>query len=199
MSSDCLKKHHLNRARTTDGSNLPPKRGRRFVIQKHADCQLHYDFPLEINGVLVSWAIPKGLSTDPARKRLAIRTKDHSLQYADFEGVIPAGKYGAGTVMVWDQGQYRNLRAAANKGKRRCSMTGALQEGLLEIWLDGRKLQGGFALKRLRKAAPSKWLASKMKDSKADTQHDPFSEAPDSVLTGRSMREITLQAQADSA
>ncbi len=108
-----------------------------FVIQKHDASTLHYDFRLEIDGVLKSWAVPKGPSTDPREKRLAMPTEDHPLDYADFEGVIPEGEYGAGTVLVWDKGPYRNLRA--EKEGDGATMTEALQEGKLEVWLEGER------------------------------------------------------------
>ncbi|MGD8568272.1 MAG: DNA polymerase ligase N-terminal domain-containing protein [Gammaproteobacteria bacterium] len=167
--------------------------GRRFVIQKHDARQLHYDFRLEINGVLVSWAVPKGLSTDPRTKRLGIQTEDHPLPYADFEGVIPQGEYGAGTVMVWDQGTYRNLRGNARKGKQRRNMSDALKEGMLEIWLEGEKLQGGYAIKRIRNGDKPQWLIIKMKDNKADARRNPVSTEPDSVKTGRNLRQISTE------
>src|SRR4030081_3256855 len=125
----------------------PPGRVRRrsgrkliFVVQKHDASRLHYDFRLEINGVLASWAVPKGPSLDPAVKRLAIRTEDHPIEYANFEGVIPEGQYGAGTVMVWDKGTYQTdpLGSAAEQ----------LAQGELNPHLPRKKLQRGFVLIR---------------------------------------------------
>lgn len=168
------------------------KTASRFVIQKHDASHLHYDFRLAIEGVLVSWAVPKGLSTDPRVKRLAIQTEDHPLDYIDFEGVIPAGQYGAGTVLVWDTGRYRNLRAEkSGDGK---SMPASLREGLIEVWLEGSKLAGGYALKRIRPGKKPQWLVIKMRDEKADARRNPVSTRPESVLTGRTLKEIAAAA-----
>jgi len=161
---------------------------RRFVIQKHDARSLHYDLRLEIDGVLVSWAVPRGLSTDPSAKRLAIQTEDHPLDYIDFEGVIPAGEYGAGTVLVWDTGSYRNLRAG--KGPHSLGMPESLADGLIEVWLEGNKLRGGYALKRTGDGDKPRWLAIKMRDEEADARRNPVSTEPDSVKTGRGLDEI---------
>ncbi len=110
-----------------------------FVVQQHDARSMHYDFRLEINGVLVSWAVPKGPSMDPKIKRLAIRTEDHPLDYAGFEGFIPEGNYGAGTVIVWDTGTYTNLKTDV-------TMQESLNRGEITIQLHGKKLKGGFAL-----------------------------------------------------
>jgi DNA ligase D-like protein (predicted 3'-phosphoesterase) len=166
--------------------------GRRFVIQKHDASSLHYDFRLEVGGVLASWAVPKGLSTDPREKRLAIRTEDHPLDYADFEGVIPEGEYGAGTVLLWDRGTYRNLRA--RKGRKSQGMEDALDEGLIEVWLEGKKLKGGYALKRIEGGEKARWLAIKMDDEEADARRRPTSTEPASVESGRDLDEIAAEA-----
>src|SRR5438132_4733421 len=114
----------------------------RFVIQKHDATSLHYDFRLEVDGVLKSWAVPKGPSTDPRDKRLAMPTEDHPLEYADFEGVIPEGEYGAGPVIVWDAGTYRNL---TERDGREIPMAEGLRRGHVKVWLDGRKLRGAYS------------------------------------------------------
>ncbi len=168
--------------------------GRRFVIQKHDASTLHYDFRLEFGGVLVSWAVPKGLSTDPREKRLGIQTEDHPREYIDFEGVIPEDEYGAGTVLVWDTGAYRNLRA--RKGAQSRSMEDAYKEGLIEVWLEGKKLEGGYALKRIESGKKSRWLIIKMDDEFADARRRPTSTEPASVKSGRSVGEIAEQEQA---
>ena len=157
----------------------------RFVIQKHDASTLHYDVRLAIGDVLVSWAVPKGPSTDPSEKRLAQRTEDHPLSYANFEGVIPEGQYGAGTVLVWDHGPYRNLRTE----KDGASMRESLDDGKVEVWLEGEKLQGGYALIRIDDA-DDRWLLIKMDDEAADARRNPTSTEPASVLSGRTLDEI---------
>lgn len=168
--------------------------GRRFVIQKHDASSLHYDFRLEVDKVLVSWAVPKGLSADPGDRRLAIQTEDHPLDYADFEGVIPEGEYGAGAVIVWDTGHYRNLRA--NKGKDSKSMEASIKDGLVEVWLEGDKLNGGYALKRTYRGKKPAWLLIKMDDEEADARRNPVSTQPDSVVSGRSIRDVYREEEA---
>lgn len=120
----------------------------RFVIHKHHASRLHYDFRLEIDGVLVSWALPKGPSTDPSQKRYAARVPDHALEYIDFEGVIPIGHYGAGPVMVWDKGTFEN---AKHKNGKLIPLSQCLQDGALTFFLHGKKLQGLYALIRISK------------------------------------------------
>ena len=142
--------------------------------------------------MLKSWAVPKGPSTDPRQKRLALRTEDHPLEYATFEGVIPEGEYGAGTVLVWDIGTYRNLRA--EKEDDGASMEQALAEGKVEVWLEGKKLRGGYALIRTDKSDDERWLLVKMADDEADPRRDPISSQPESVLSGRSLEEIAAEA-----
>lgn len=134
-------------------------RAQRFVVQKHDASRLHYDFRLMIDGALASWAVPKGPSRDPGAKRLAVRTEDHPPEYAKFEGRIPKGEYGAGTVRIWDRGSYRNLRDA--------SMKKSLRDGMIEIGLKGKKLRGGYALRRIAKGKKPRWLLIKMKDKYA--------------------------------
>src|SRR5262245_32179322 len=161
-------------------------RRRIFVVQKHDASRLHYDFRLAVNGVLVSWAVPKGPSMNPAEKRLAVRTEDHPLEYAEFEGVIPAGQYGAGTVMVWDLGPYEPQDGIPPDKQ--------LARGKIDVVLQGQKLNGSFTLvatgKRLDHQKES-WLLIKQRDAHADPSWDI--ESPDldrSVLTGRSLKEI---------
>ena len=182
--------------RTGEPSSGKSGNGQRFVIQKHDASSLHYDLRLEIDGVLVSWAVPKGPSTDPSDKRLAIQTEDHPLDYADFEGCIPEGEYGGGTVMVWERGSYRNLRSG-KEGSSSLSMEESLKDGLIEVWLDGDKLHGGYALKRIRKGKKPQWLLIKMDDEGADARRNPVSTEPDSVKTGRSIAQIAKQEADD--
>lgn len=154
-----------------------------FVIQKHDATRLHYDFRLEVDGVLKSWAIPKGPSTNPKDKRLAVMVNDHAMDYAKFEGVIPEG-YGAGTVMVWDIGTYKNIKESNGES---LSMKECLKKGQIEIFLEGEKLHGGYALIRMQ---DKNWLLIKMKDEHADARRNPVSSQPNSALTGRSLKEI---------
>lgn len=159
----------------------------RFVIQKHRATTLHYDFRLEVDGVLKSWAVPKGPSMSPKEKRLAVPTEDHPLDYADFEGVIPEGSYGAGTVLVWDRGTYQNLTA---KEGQEIGVAEALQRGHVSFWLAGEKLRGGYALTRFRTGKGEAWLLVKMDDAGADPGRDPVATEPRSVISGRTLEEI---------
>jgi DNA ligase D-like protein (predicted 3'-phosphoesterase) len=160
-----------------------------FVIQQHAASTMHFDFRLEVDGVLKSWAVPKGPSTDPRRKRLAVQVEDHPLEYADFEGVIPEDEYGGGAVIVWDAGPYRNLRTD-DDGKE-VPLEKALRQGRVEVWLEGRKIRGGHALVRSKsKGDRSNWLLVKMKDEGADARRNPVSTQPESVLSGRTVRQV---------
>lgn len=153
----------------------------RFVIQKHAARSLHYDFRLEAGGALKSWAVPKGPSTDPRDKRLAMRVEDHSLGYGDFEGVIGEG-YGAGAVIVWDTGSYRNLGDAP--------IEEGIELGHATFWLEGKKLRGGWSLRRIADGADERWLLVKKRDDEADARRNPVSTQPESVLSGRTIEEV---------
>ena len=160
-----------------------------FVIQKHEASTLHYDFRIEVDGVLKSWAVPKGPSTDPSVKRLAVPTEDHPLAYADFEGVIPEGEYGGGTVMLWDRGPYRNLKVNED-GIVEKSVAQQVEEGHVTIWLEGQKVRGGYALIRTGTGEKARWLLIKMDDGEADARRNPTSTENLSVKTGRTMAEI---------
>lgn len=164
-----------------------------FVIQKHRASTLHYDFRLEVDGVLKSWAVPKGPSTDPSQRRLAIPTEDHPLAYADFEGVIPEEEYGGGTMLVWDRGSYRNLKEEAQDGEAPKSVSQQIEDGHVTIWLEGQKLSGGYALVRTGKGDDARWLLIKMKDDGADARRNPTSTEPRSVKTGRTLEEVRKQ------
>ena len=150
-----------------------------FVIQKHAASSLHYDFRLEVGGVLRSWAVPKGPSTDPSEKRLAIEVDDHPLSWGEYEGVIGSG-YGAGRVIVWDRGSYRAL-------DEELSMEEALERGRASFWLEGEKLRGGWALTRMR---DGQWLLVKRRDELADAGRDPVADEPGSVVSGRTIEDL---------
>ena len=160
----------------------------RFVVQKHDARSLHYDFRLEADGVLKSWAVPKGPSVDPAEKVFATPTEDHPLEYADFEGVIPEGQYGAGPVLVWDCGTYRNL--TEDHGEQ-VPVAEAISRGHLAVRLEGQKLTGGYALTRMRRRGGSPgWLLVKMRDEAASARRDPRQAQPESVRTGRTMEQV---------
>lgn len=159
-----------------------------FVVQKHAASHLHYDFRLEVNGVLKSWAIPKGPSLNPNDKRLAIMVEDHPYDYHDFEGVIPAGNYGAGTVMVWDEGNYLPLDEDDEPGDQETIEAGLIKGGIHFI-LEGKKLRGKFSLIKLARAdKENEWLLIKSKDG-YESSNDVLKQ-DQSAATGRSMEEI---------
>jgi DNA ligase D-like protein (predicted 3'-phosphoesterase) len=186
-------KRDFRKTSEPSGKRKAGKKGKKpvFVIQKHDASTLHYDFRLEVNGVLKSWAVPKGPSTDPKEKRMAVPTEDHPLDYADFEGVIPEGEYGAGTVMVWDIGPYTNLRQEKEKEKK--SMEESIEEGKVEVWLEGEKIKGGYVLVRTGKGKDDRWLLIKMKDDQADARRNPVSTEPKSAVSGRTLKQISKQ------
>src|SRR5882762_10097739 len=153
---DYKKKRHFTKTPEPGPEKKATRTGRSFVIQKHRASHLHYDFRLEAEGVLKSWAIPKGPSLDPKVKRLAMQVEDHPLDYARFEGVIPEGEYGGGTVMVWDIGTYRL------EGDE--SFDEALRKGRIVFTLNGKKLKGSWTLVR---TGDRRWLLMKRKDKSA--------------------------------
>ena len=159
----------------------------RFVVQKHRATRLHYDFRLEMDGVLKSWAVPKGPSLDPADKRLAMQVEDHPVSYFDFEGTIPSGNYGAGTVMVWDVGTWEPQGDAAEM----------LRKGDLKFRLNGEKLKGDFALVHMKSRRPgskgNEWLLIKHRDVYVQEGYD-IDKYDYSVLTKRTMDEIAGDA-----
>src|SRR5690242_4978381 len=166
-------------------------RGLRFVIQKHAATRLHYDFRLELDGVLLSWAVPKGPSLDPSVKRLAMEVEAHPLEYGGFEGTIPKGEYGGGTVMVWDRGSW-TCEGDPHQ---------ALAKGRLSFTLSGQKLKGAWHLVRTKRVADDQhgnkagkgWLLFKSRDEHAREDDSLLTEETRSALTGRSMDEIARE------
>lgn len=172
-----------------------------FTVQKHDASRLHYDLRLEIDGVLVSWAVPKGPSLDPAEKRLAVMTEDHPLDYARFEGTIPADEYGGGTVLLWDYGWWEPdlERSAAGSGKkpdvlREHGPRAAVEAGELKAVLYGKKLRGSWALVQMKGRGDKNWLLIKHRDEYARRGSDIEAEAPLSVATGRDLDEIARNA-----
>jgi bifunctional non-homologous end joining protein LigD len=171
------------------------KKQLRFVIQKHDATRLHYDFRLELNGVLKSWAVPKGPSLNPADKRLAVQVEDHPYDYKNFEGIIPEGNYGAGTVIIWDEGTYEPLEYAASKTAQEKLVLRDLQKGSLKFRLKGRKLEGEFALVKMKGRGENAWLLIKHRDefaSKVDiTTHD------ESVISGKTNEQLSEDSGAE--
>jgi bifunctional non-homologous end joining protein LigD len=190
------------RKRRFDQTPEPPakvetKAGRRFVVQKHDATRLHYDFRLEMEGVLKSWAVPKGPSLDPADKRLAMQVEDHPVSYFDFEGIIPEDNYGAGTVMVWDVGTWQPLSPVPVQGKyvpgTEAEAAAMLAKGDFKFRLDGKKLKGDFALIKMKGRRPgskgNEWLLIKKHDDHAVEGYD-IDAFDESVLSKRSLAEI---------
>ncbi len=172
-----------------------PKSGRskekdklRFVIQKHDATRLHYDFRLEMDGVLKSWAVPKGPSTDPKVKRLAMMVEDHPYDYREFEGIIPEGEYGGGTVIVWDEGTYEPIEDIKGKSAQEKHLLKQLKDGSLKIKLHGKKLQGEFALVHTKGMGENGWLLIKHKDDFAST--GDITRKDKSVLSGKTLETI---------
>jgi DNA ligase D-like protein (predicted 3'-phosphoesterase) len=161
-----------------------------FVIQEHQASTHHFDFRLEADGVLKSWSVPKGPSLDPEDKRLAVPTEDHPLAYADFEGVIPEGEYGAGIVLLWDTGPYDNI---TEKDGETVPVGDAVADGHLLVRLHGEKIKGGYALQRIGAGEDGRWLLIKMDDDEADARRNPVLTEERSVKSGRIMKEIARE------
>jgi bifunctional non-homologous end joining protein LigD len=188
---DLLKKYRDMRdfGDTPEPAGGKPKKGKLpiFVIQKHQASHLHYDFRLEMEGVLKSWAVPKGPSYDPNVKRLAMMTEDHPYDYKDFEGVIPAGNYGAGNVIIWDNGTWEFIEPGDDPVK-------ALKSGKLTFRMNGRKMFGEWALVRIggrqKSDKGNEWLLLKHRDKFASDKIDVTEVAPQSVISGKRVEEV---------
>jgi bifunctional non-homologous end joining protein LigD len=166
----------------------------RFVVQKHAASHLHFDFRLELDGVMKSWAVPKGPSLDPGVKRLAIEVEDHPIEYSRFEGTIPEGEYGGGTVMLWDRGTYTAF-PPGRPGDDEARIREGLEQGVLEFALHGKRLRGAWTLVRTRRVgSKAQWLLTKRRDAYAKPGDEIVERATTSVATGRTMDEIARAA-----
>ncbi|WP_314174474.1 DNA polymerase ligase N-terminal domain-containing protein [Streptomyces winkii] len=189
-------KRHFGKTAEPRGAGAPAADAAGgFVVQIHDASTMHFDFRLEVEGVLKSWSVPKGPSPDPSEKRLAMPTEDHPLEYRDFEGVIPAGEYGGGTVIVWDEGTYRPLSD---------DFAEALRRGHATFWLDGAKLHGGYSLTRFRggdgdgDGSREAWLLVKQNDARAAREsRTPDPQRARSARTRRTLRQVASEDGTD--
>jgi bifunctional non-homologous end joining protein LigD len=181
------RKRDFTRTAEPRGGSGQPKPKLAFVVQKHAASRLHYDLRLEQDGVMKSWAVPKGPSLDPAVKRLAMEVEDHPIEYNKFEGTIPQGEYGGGTVMLWDRGTYTYGGTDPDPiaGLRR-----GYEKGDLKFVLNGKRLKGSWVLVRMRRPGKPQWLLIKHRDEYAVPESDVAADNQTSVATGRSMDQI---------
>ena len=168
---DYNEKRKFNETTEPEGKTKKSKDKLIFVIQRHAASRLHYDFRLEMDGVLKSWAVPKGPSLDPKDKRLAMMVEDHPYDYKDFEGNIPEGNYGAGQVEVWDSGTYEPLDDTSKLSDEK-ELLKELKAGSIKFILHGEKLKGEFALVKMKNAENNAWLLIKHKDEFAEEDYD---------------------------
>lgn len=193
------RKRDFERTPEPSGSGRRKKAGRwlLFVIQQHAATSMHFDFRLESEGALKSWAVPKGPSTDPRDKRLAMPTEDHPLEYIDFEGVIPMGEYGGGPVIIWDRGVYENR--SVDKRGREISVSKAVELGSVKVCLHGQKISGGYALVRTgsKPGERARWLLVKERDAEADARRNPARTQPESVVSGRTVEQVLAEEGGD--
>ena len=184
------RKRDFGKTAEPEGGKAKPRVGAlRFVIQKHEASRLHFDFRLELDGTMKSWAVPKGPSLDPSVKRLAMQVEDHPIEYNTFEGIIPAGEYGGGTVMLWDRGTYTFWQRDPDPVER---LREGYARGDFKFELRGRRLRGTWVLVRIRRGDPDKpqWLLIKHKDDAARIGFDVVAKESTSVATGRTMDEI---------
>ncbi|WP_030340521.1 DNA polymerase ligase N-terminal domain-containing protein [Streptomyces sp. NRRL S-1022] len=183
--------------RTREPSGRAPAAGGgapRFVVQIHDARRMHFDFRLQVGDVLKSWSVPKGPSTDPGDKRLAVPTEDHPLEYEDFEGVIPEGEYGGGTVIVWDRGTYEPL--SHDRRGRPVDFAESLERGHASFRLHGSKLHGEYALTRFRDGSDGEeaWLLVRKGPARSDGHGTPDPRRARSVRTGRTLAQVAAQA-----
>jgi DNA ligase D-like protein (predicted 3'-phosphoesterase) len=189
------RKRDFSKTREPSGKGRKGKAKRRhprFAFQKHSATSEHYDLRLEVDGVLASWAVPKGPSLDPRDKRLAMRTEDHPLEYLEWEGVIPEGEYGAGPMIVWDRGVFQNI-SETRRGEP-MELAEAIKKGDVKLFMLGEKIKGAYAL--VRTGPPSdreSWLLIKKRDEAADARRRPTSSQPESVLSGRTIEQVLDQ------
>jgi bifunctional non-homologous end joining protein LigD len=183
------RKRDFSRTAEPRGGRVKRAKKLAFVIQKHAASHLHFDLRLELDGVMKSWAVPKGPSLDPTVKRLAVEVEDHPIDYNTFEGTIPRGQYGGGTVMLWDRGTYRY---GGDDPDPLEGLRGGYAKGDFKFVLSGRRLRGSWVLVRTRRGDSRRpqWLLIKHRDAYAEEGADVVAEATTSVATGRTMEEI---------
>jgi bifunctional non-homologous end joining protein LigD len=181
------KKRDFRKTAEPKGDIKPGEKKLRFVVQKHAAKNLHYDFRLELDGVLKSWAVPKGPSLDPKVKRLAMHVEDHPYDYRSFEGTIPEGEYGAGEVIVWDEGTYHALETNDRDESENILRKG-YEKGDFKFYLEGQKLKGEFVLVKMKNRGEKQWLLIKHKDKFASTKD--ILEEERSVLSDRTIEDI---------
>jgi DNA ligase D-like protein (predicted 3'-phosphoesterase) len=205
-AKDTLADYHRRRdfSRTHEPQGRAGSAGRAgqpaFVVQIHDATSMHFDFRLEADGVLKSWAVPKGPSDDPHDKRLAMPTEDHPMDYRDFEGAIAAGEYGAGAVIVWDEGSYLNL--TSDRRGRPVPVAEAVRKGHVSFRLHGHKLHGGYSLTRFRGSdAPGReaWLLVKHADAQASRHPTPDPRRARSALSGHTLGQVRAAAEAGEA
>jgi bifunctional non-homologous end joining protein LigD len=185
------RKRNFTRTREPEGGTRKKTSRLAYVIQKHDASRLHYDLRLELDGVMKSWAVPKGPSLDPSVKRLAIHVEDHPIEYNRFEGTIPEGEYGGGTVMIWDQGTYT---AAGGQEDPEAALREGYRKGDFKFVLRGKRLEGSWVLVRPRergdRSRQGQWLLIKHRDEHADPDLDPTAAYLTSAQSGRTMEEI---------
>lgn len=202
MAADPLAEYREKRSfdRTEEPSGDDVRRASEdplFVVQHHVASSEHWDVRLEVDGVLASWAVPKGPSTDPREKRLAKQVEDHPLDYADFEGSIPEEEYGGGEVVVWDLGPYRN--DTTDDDGEPVAMRSAVEDGHVRVTLQGQKLQGAWVLQQTTmNGDPANWLLVKVDDDDADARRNPTSSEPESVLSGRTVEDVAAEGEEDA-
>jgi bifunctional non-homologous end joining protein LigD len=188
---ECRRKRDFNRTREPVGGKRKKSARLAYLIQKHAASRLHYDLRLELDGVMKSWAVPKGPSLDPAVKRLAIQVEDHPIEYNQFEGTIPAGEHGGGTVMIWDYGTYS---AAGDEDDAEAVLRAGYRRGDFKFVLRGKRLRGSWVLVRTKgrgdRSGRGQWLLIKHRYETADPDIDPTEAHQTSARTGRTLDEI---------